>query len=169
MDDSDNVLFDDILAFVKSNLCIDTTRVFAVGHSYGAMQTYSLSTDHQKDIRAGVGIAPANWNIYEPPPTGQPIAWMSTTGMGDTLTAWDRDGGGATDGAKFIALEFAENNGCTPPADVPTWKSGEFFCFDFEGCDPGYPVKACTFDGGHETTNANPWMAEEIFKFLSQF
>jgi poly(3-hydroxybutyrate) depolymerase len=167
--DWDHILFDDILAFLKSNLCIDTTRVFAIGFSYGGMQTYSLSTNHQKDIRAAVGIAPANWNIYEPTPTNEPIAWMSTTGLGDTTCSWDRNGGGATDGAKFIALEHAKNNGCTVPSDVPTWKSGEFFCFDFEGCNPSYPTKACTFDGGHVSSDNQPWIAEEAFKFFSQF
>lgn len=168
-DDVDHVFFDDILAFVKSNLCIDTTRVFAIGFSFGGMQTYSLSTNHQKDIRAAFGIAPANYNIYVPPKTNLPIAWMQTTGLGDNTTPWDRNGGGATDGAKFIALEHAKNNGCTLPADIPTWKSGEYLCYAFEGCNPSTPTKACTFNGGHESTDGRPWIAEEAWKFFMQF
>ena len=85
---TDHVLFDDILAYVKANLCIDTTRVFATGFSFGGMMTYSLSMNHQKDIRAAVGIAPANYNIYVPPKTHQPIAWMQTTGMSDGTCPW---------------------------------------------------------------------------------
>ena len=85
---TDQVLFDDILAFVKENLCIDTTRVFATGFSYGGMMTYSLSATRQKDIRAAVGIAPANYNIYVGTKTHQPIAWMQTTGMSDTTCPW---------------------------------------------------------------------------------
>ena len=54
----DHALFDDILAFVKQNLCIDTTRVFATGFSFGGMITYSLSVNHQKDIRAARGHRP---------------------------------------------------------------------------------------------------------------
>ena len=81
---TDHILFDDLLAYVKENLCIDTTRVFATGFSFGGMMTYSLSVNHQKDIRAAVGIAPANYNIYVPTKTHQPIAWMQTTGMSDT-------------------------------------------------------------------------------------
>jgi poly(3-hydroxybutyrate) depolymerase len=167
-DDVDHVFFDDILAFVKSNLCIDTTRVFAIGFSFGGMQTYSLSVNHQKDIRAAVGIAPANYNIYVPPKTGQRIAWMQTTGMGDGTCPWVRQGS-TTDGAKFIALEHAKDNGCTIPADVPSWKSGGFLCYDFEGCAEGYPTKACTFNGGHVSTDGQPWIAEEAWKFFSQF
>ena len=63
------MLFDDILAYVKANLCIDVTRVFATGFSFGGMMTYSLSVNHQKDIRAAVGIAPANYDIYVPTKT----------------------------------------------------------------------------------------------------
>jgi poly(3-hydroxybutyrate) depolymerase len=166
--DVDHIFFDDILTFVKANLCIDTTRVFAIGFSYGGMQTWSLSVNHQKDIRAAVGIAPANWNIYVPEKTGQPIAWMQTTGMGDNTCRWVNNDG-RKEGAKYIALEHAANNGCTVPADVPTRQQGDFLCYDFEGCDPGYPTKACTYDGGHESVGSRPWISEEAWKFFMQF
>jgi poly(3-hydroxybutyrate) depolymerase len=167
-DDVDHAFFDDILAFVKENLCIDTTRVFAIGFSFGGMQTWSLSVNHQKDIRAAVGIAPANWNIYVPEKTHQPIAWMQTTGTNDDLCKWVNNDA-KKEGAKYIALEHAEDNGCTPRSDVPVWQQGEFFCFDFEGCPAGYPTKACTFQGGHVSTDAEPWIAVEAWKFFKQF
>ena len=63
----DHPLFDDILAFVKQNVCVDTTRVFMTGFSFGGMYSYSLSLNHQKDIRAAIGIGPANYNIWLPP------------------------------------------------------------------------------------------------------
>ncbi|MES1185244.1 MAG: hypothetical protein ABUL60_15645, partial [Myxococcales bacterium] len=100
----DHALFDDILAYVKANLCIDESRVFATGFSFGGMITYSLSVNHQKDIRAAVGIAPANYNIYVPPKTHAPIAWMQTTGMSDGTCPWTQ-GNSTTNGAKFIAIE----------------------------------------------------------------
>jgi poly(3-hydroxybutyrate) depolymerase len=168
MDDVDHVLFDDILAFVKTNLCIDVSRVFAIGFSYGGMQTWSLSVNHQKDIRAAVGIAPANWNIYEPERTGEPIAWMQTTGMSDDLCKWVFNDA-EKEGAKYIALEHAKNNGCTDVADIPTRQQGDFLCYDFEGCNPGYPVKACTYDGGHETVTDRAWIEDEAWDFFMQF
>jgi poly(3-hydroxybutyrate) depolymerase len=168
MNDVDHVFFDDLLAFVKTNLCIDVSRVFAIGFSYGGMQTWSLSVNHQKDIRAAVGIAPANWNIYIPEKTGLPIAWMQTTGMDDDRCFWVNNDA-EKEGAKYIALEHGENNGCTPIADVPTHQQGDFLCYDFEGCDPGYPVKACTYDGGHETVTDRPWIEDEAWKFFMQF
>jgi poly(3-hydroxybutyrate) depolymerase len=171
---TDHILFDDIFAHVKASLCIDTTRVFATGFSFGGMMTYSLSTNHQHQIRAAVGIGPANYNIYVPnPKIKQPIAWMQTTGMSDGTTPWVQ-GSSTTNGAKFIAIEKATDNGCQNPTTVPNWQSGAHLCHDFQGCKEGYPVKACTFNGGHtniaqdQGSNTN-WIATESWKFFTQF
>lgn len=167
----DHALFDDLLAFAKENLCFDTSRVFATGFSFGGMITYSLSTNHQKDIRAAVGIAPANYNIWLPQKTHEPIAWMQTTGMGDTTCPWDQNG--STNGAKWLALEKAEDNGCTLPADIPTWQNGDHLCYDFQGCGENHPTKVCTFNGGHvaehgDSTSSN-WIPEVSWDFFTQF
>jgi poly(3-hydroxybutyrate) depolymerase len=177
---TDQVLFDDILAYVKANLCIDTTRVFATGFSYGGMMTYSLSATRQKDIRAAVGIAPANYNIYVGTKTHQPIAWMQTTGMSDCTCPWVQGqaacGGtpSTTNGAKFIAAEHGMDNGCTGPNPVPTWQSGGHLCVDMTGCKSEYPTKICTFNGPHTNINNDPgssanWIPQESWKFFTQF
>ena len=179
--DVDQVLFDDLLAYVKANLCIDTTRVFATGFSYGGMMTYSLSATRQKDIRAAVGIAPANYNIYVGTKTHQPIAWMQTTGMSDCTCPWVQNqascGSGTpstTHGAKFIAAEHGKDNGCTGPDPIPTWQSGAHVCVDLTGCNDSYPTKVCTFNGPHTNINMDPgsstnWIPQESWKFFTQF
>jgi poly(3-hydroxybutyrate) depolymerase len=172
-DDTDQVLFDDILAYVKQNLCIDTTRVFATGFSFGGMMTYSLSVNHQKDIRAAVGIAPANYNIYVPTKTHQPIAWMQTTGMSDGTCPWVNSDAQMR-GAKYIGIEHGTDNGCTVPANIPTWTQGAHLCVDFEGCTAGHPTKVCTFNGPHTNINSDPgsnvnWIPQESWKFFTQF
>jgi poly(3-hydroxybutyrate) depolymerase len=170
----DHVFFDDVTTFVKSGLCIDTTRVFVTGMSMGGMYTYSLSTDRQNGFRAGVGLAPTNYNIWLPnPKLTTPIAWMQTTGLSDDLCPWVANEAQKR-GSKFIALEKAANNGCTIPASIPTWQSGNHVCYDFTGCKAGYPVKACTFNGGHVDSNRDPgsttnWIAKESWDFFMQF
>lgn len=174
----DHPLFDDILAKVSSSLCIDTSRVFATGFSFGGMITYSLSTNHQKQIRAAVGIAPANYNIYLPNPIPHdPIAWMSTTGMSDGTCPYD---GGSNRGAKYIGTGRAADNGCTA-ATIPTWTSGSgsrHICYDYQGCKSNYPVKVCTFDGNHQAAPTDSgagdngltsWIPTESWKFFTQF
>jgi poly(3-hydroxybutyrate) depolymerase len=173
----DHPFFDDMLARAKEQLCIDTSRVFATGFSFGGMITYSLSTNHQKDLRAAVGIAPANYNIYLPTNSHEPIPWMSTTGMSDTTCPWD---GGNNRGARYAAIGHAMDNGCTIPATIPTAAVGSrsHVCYDFQGCRAGYPVKVCTFDGAHIAAHADggtgdngltSWIPTESWKFFSQF
>ncbi len=172
-DNRDHVLFDDITAAVKDGLCVDTTRIFAMGMSGGGMLTNSLTSDRQNKIRAGVAMAPTNFNIWIPnPPLKDPVAWMQTTGMSDTTCAWVANEAQKR-GAKFVALDKAANNGCTP-AEIPTWKSGPHVCYDFAGCRSGYPTKICTFNGPHTHVAMDPgsnvnWIAKEGWDFLMQF
>jgi poly(3-hydroxybutyrate) depolymerase len=156
---------------MKQNVCFDTTRVFATGFSFGGMITYSLSTNHQADIRAAVGIAPANYNIWLPEKTRKPIAWMHTTGLSDSTCPWVNNEAGQR-GAKFIALEKAEDNGCSVPNDIPIWQNGGHLCYDFEDCDPEHPTRVCTFAGGHtniDNEGGKNWIAQESWDFYKQF
>jgi poly(3-hydroxybutyrate) depolymerase len=158
-------LFDDILAFVEQNACVDTSRVFVLGFSFGGMYSYSLSMTRQKTIRAGIGMSPANYNIQIPPKSHDPIAWMQSTGMSDTTCPWVQ-GNSTTNGSKYIAIEHGTDNGCAVPNPIPTWTSGSMLCDDFAGCKPGYPAKVCTFNGGH---GLPPGSANWMWAFITQF
>jgi hypothetical protein len=72
------------------------------------------------------------------------------------------------------------DNGCTIPATIPTTMVGSrsHLCYDFQGCRAGYPVKVCTFDGGHIAAHADggtgdngltSWIPTESWKFFTQF
>lgn len=173
--EADHALFDNITNFAKANLCVDTSRVFVTGMSFGGMISYSLSTNHQKVIRAGFGMSPANYNVWLPnPKRTDPIAWMQTTGMSDGTTPWD---GGNGRGAKYIALEKARDNGCNVPSNIETWRAGtssDHLCVDMQGCNANYPVKVCTFNGGHthdprDRGASTSWVPAEAWKFFMQF
>ncbi|MEO7033147.1 MAG: hypothetical protein ABI548_04780 [Polyangiaceae bacterium] len=147
----DVVLFDDLLALVDANLCIDDNRVFATGFSFGAMMTYALSITRQTKLRAVVAMAPANYSL--PPGTvtdtnAAPIAYMGTTGMSDGTCPWIHSDA-AKEGGKYCALAHANDNGCTGTIQTTTAGSKKYLCYDFVGCKAGYPVKVCTFDGAH--------------------
>ncbi len=163
-------LFDDLLAFVEANACVDKSRVFVTGFSYGGMYSYSLSITRQKSIRAGVGMAPVNYVIQIPPKSHDPIGWMQSSGMNDHTCPWISNEAQMF-GGKFIAIEHGMDNGCMVPNPIPTWTSGGILCDDFPGCKPGYPTRVCTFNGLHSLpfTKDHPATAKWIWDFLSQF
>jgi poly(3-hydroxybutyrate) depolymerase len=174
--EADHTVFLDLLDYVETNLCVDSTRIFATGYSLGGMMTYSLTTKQQTKIRAGAGIAAANFNVWLPnPKLKEPIAYMGITGMQDELCIWD---GGSGRGAKYIALEKAADNGCTIPAgnNIPTWTSGNHVSYEFQGCKTGYPVIASTFNGPHggaevakDPGASSSWVPKEIWEFFMRF
>ncbi|MGE5670939.1 MAG: hypothetical protein ACM31E_05805 [Fibrobacterota bacterium] len=162
-DNSDHVLFDALLNLAKEKLCIDTARVFSVGFSFGAMFSYSLSTNHQQQLRAVVTYAPANYNIYLPTNKHEPVAYMQTTGLSDGTCPWDQGGRGG----KYCVIGHAKDNGCTNSETVDTWTSGEYKAHDFKGCKEGYPVKIVTFNGGHSCDMS--WAPKMTWDFINQF
>jgi poly(3-hydroxybutyrate) depolymerase len=178
--EKDHTFFDDMLKLFKENLCIDTARVFSCGFSYGAMFTNSLSRNHKNVLRAVACYAPANWNIYVPPmDTTRHIAYMSTTGIDDPSCKWIYDDA-KKQGGKYCVLDQAEGNDCNLPASIPMAKAGSksHLCYEFEGCEAGYPVKVCTFDGAHQAgpmdgqsgdNSSKSWIPGETWKFFMQF
>jgi len=146
----DVVLFDDLLALATTNLCIDESRVFTTGFSFGAMMSYALSIGRATKLRAAVTMAAANYNFTQPTNANTPLAYFGITGMSDGTCPWVSSDSAKT-GGKYCVLQHAQDNGCTIPGTITTATVGskKYLCYDFEGCKAGYPVKVCTFDGNH--------------------
>lgn len=172
---TDPIFFSDILKLVKGSLCIDTTRVFCAGFSFGAMFTYALSLAYPKQLRAVACYAPANWN-FDPQPTNNhiPIAYFQTTGIGDGLCSWINNDA-AKKGGKYCLLQHAEDNGCNTNITIQLATSGgKHVITTFSGCKDGYPVKFGSFDGGHQCMSSDPgsnvnWIEGETWNFFKQF
>ncbi len=172
-DDKDHVFFADMLALFKEKLSIDTSRVFCCGFSYGAMVTYSLSLEFQKDLRAVACYSPANWNIYLPPDNHQPIAFYSTTGTEDGVCKYvfsdERKQGG-----KYCVLKHLEDNGVANLPEVPVATTPTHVTTEFKGTKEGYPVIFGSFVGGHTDNIRDPgsnenWIAKETWDFFMRF
>ncbi|MES1183578.1 MAG: hypothetical protein ABUL60_07165, partial [Myxococcales bacterium] len=156
------------------------SRVFSTGFSFGAMMSYALSITRQTKLRGVVAMAAANYNLPGEPTdsNAKPVAYMGTTGMSDGTCPWGSD----TMGGKACNLQHAKDNGCTIPGSIETTTVGskKYVCFDFQGCKPGYPVKACTFDGAHTPSSVDDgsstgddglkaFIPPLAWKFISQF
>jgi poly(3-hydroxybutyrate) depolymerase len=171
----DSVYFDDLLKLLTDNLCIDENRVFTTGFSYGAMMSYGLSNGRASKLRAAVTMAPSQ---FGPSTASGPIAYMSMTGMDDGTCRW----GDANSGGQGCVMTHAKANGCTIPSTFPTAAKGskKYVCYDFEGCKAGYPVRVCTFDGGHTPSSVDDgtqvgedglkaFIPPIAWKFMAQF
>ena len=172
-DDKDHVFFDEFLTYLNENLCVDTSRVFSVGFSFGAMFSNSLAQDFQDRLRGVVVFATMDQVIYLPKNKGLPIAWMGTVGMGDELCT-PKLGRSARD-------RILKNNGI-PDADgnftdasgerAEEYTDGKHVCYDYKTVDPRFPVKWCTFDGKHAynaSDDGKVWTTPTAWEFITQF
>lgn len=171
-DNKDHIFFDELLTLLEENYCIDTSRVFVTGFSFGSMVTNSLAQVFQHRIRAVAVYAVADWNIYLPQNAGKPIAWMNVHGTQDNLCSYDR-----VDSSVDRILANNGPNGTDARGEeaekYPGY--GAHVCYDFKNVDPRFPVKLCTWGGSHQWTAydngnwQNTWVPEEVYKFFDQF
>lgn len=186
---ADHDFFGQALTTIEDNYCIDTSRVFITGFSFGAMFSYSLMQDYQERIRAAATYAVADYNIWLPQDAGTdknlPVAWMNVHGQNDDRCLYDK--------AKNSALpRILKKNGKASDGDSQfTDASGEIMaenqgstghtCHDFATVDERFPVKFCSWPGNHQWTAhdtgnmgigwgwEDTWVPEEVHKFFEQF
>lgn len=170
--EADHQFIDALLTHIEDNYCIDTSRVFATGFSFGAMFSNSLAQSFQHRLRAVAVYAVADYNIYLPDNAGKPIAWMGVHGTSDGMCDYNR--------AKNSAVKrILKNNGPdgtdVSSEDVPAFNGGSHVCYDFKNVDQRFPVKFCSWGGGHQWTANddgnwhNSWVPGVAHEFFEQF
>lgn len=160
--EKDHAFFDDLVTLFQSDLCVDKSRIFSVGFSFGAMFTNSLAQTHQDVLRGVVVYAAADYRIYFPANTGKPLAYMGVHGLDDP-TCPIASGRSSRD-------RFVKNNECMVPATVPEAKSGNYVTYDYM-CPSNYPVRWTTFDGKHTypPNDTGTWVYGLTWEFITQF
>jgi poly(3-hydroxybutyrate) depolymerase len=160
----DVAFIDAVTQAVETDLCVDTSQLFALGFSYGGGMSYALACARATVFRA-VAIYDGGL-ISECNGGTQPIAYLQVHGVGDTVLPMST--------AHTMRDKFVANNGCTaanPPET--TSGSGTHTSFTYTGCSAGHPVAWYTFDGGHTPTpsdrNGTQWLPAETWKFFTQF
>lgn len=170
----DMTFLNNLIDKAKSSLCIDTGRIFSIGFSYGAAMSSVLGS-RRADVFRAVVVLDGGQMSGDPKNTGK-VAYMATHGL-DTADIVDVSWG------RSLRDKFAKANGC--PTQTPTETitgSKTHVCYDYTGCDPLYPVKWCTFDGGHTPLHVDAsantgagdmatksWIPDATWKFISQF
>jgi len=143
-----------MVADVEGKYCVDTKRVFSVGFSYGGMMSFALGCEMSDTFRA---IAPMSGALYSDPSckgTGPHVAMWGSHGLSDTVVPID-NGRAARD--KILAENHCGTT--TTPVDPSP-------CVKYQGCDPGYDVTWCEWDGPHGIPSFG---SSAITAFLKQF
>jgi poly(3-hydroxybutyrate) depolymerase len=142
-----------LVARLEENLCIDQSRIFSTGFSYGGIFSLVLACEMSDVFRA---IAPESGMFFSDctASSGRPVAVWQAQGASDTTVAPDR--------AKAANDYFVARNHC----GTETMPVSPSPCVEYQGCDPGYPVIWCEFSGGHTPWNMAP---DPVWDFFSQF
>ena len=166
----DYTLFDELLEYLKGELCIDTTRVFSTGFSYGSMFSNGLAWNHQKVLRAVAVYEVAERNIWLPQHTGEPIGWMGVLGLDDNLCTPEMGRK-----ARDIILSHNSPNGVAVKENAEeAARGGPHKCYDYKTVDQNYPVRWCTQSGGHIWDHKDPgssqsWVPQATWDFFNKF
>lgn len=163
--DRDIALTDAILDELLTGLCIDTTRIFATGFSYGAGMSYALACA-RPDVFRGVALY-AGAQLSGCNGGNTPVAYFHAHGVRDSVLNISQ--------GRQIRDRFVDLNGCTaqnPPE--PAENSGTHICTSYEGCSEGYPVRWCAHGGDHNPTEKDQgqgesWVPPEAWDFITQF
>ena len=166
----DYLLFDELLADLQSNLCIDSSRVFSTGFSYGSMFSNGLSWNHQDVLRAAAVYETAERNIWLPQRKKMGIGWMGVLGLDDTLCAPEM-GRAARD---IILTLNSENGKAKNEQAQEAQRNAAHKCYDYTTVEERFPVRWCTQSGGHIWDHKDPgqqksWVPETTWDFFSKF
>jgi poly(3-hydroxybutyrate) depolymerase len=171
--DSDMQLADAVVAQIEENFCVDTSRIFATGWSYGASMSEQTACERPlSGATTGWGVRAIS--IYSvaylsntdncKASASKPVAYYASHGTNDTVLPYS--------GGVSIAETWAAADGCT--AQVPAEATGNHVCTTYAGCKAGYPVEFCSFVGPHtpdptDSGQRTSWEYQNVWDFLSQF
>ena len=150
----DVAYFDALLAALSAEYCVDATRVFSTGHSFGGFFTNRLGCSRASVLRA---VAP----VAGGPPFGGPGAACTPA-----VAAWIAHG----DNDETVDFSMGEDardnylaaNSCgttTAPVEPSP-------CVAYEGCAAGRPVHWCVHQDGH---NWPSFAGSGIWSFFAQY
>jgi len=152
--DSDVVFTRKMLEWAKANYCIDVRRVFSIGMSAGGMMSNIVGCELGDSFRAMVAMSGGGPKGYATKPcTGQLAVWISHGNKDDNVPF---------SYGKASRDYWAKANHCGTET-VPVMPGT---CLEYQGCDAGFPVQFCEFDGGHMVPS---FAGEAAWNFFLRF
>lgn len=141
-----------MLSTVQESYCVDKSRIFSTGFSYGGMMSYAIGCEMGDVFRA---VAPMSGALYSGCKNGtHAVAMWGSHGLSDNVVPI-ADGRAGRD-----AILKRNHCGTETVATTPSP------CVSYQGCDSGYPTTWCEFEGSHTPPN---FAAAAIVDFFKQF
>jgi polyhydroxybutyrate depolymerase len=157
-----------IMETIEANLCVDRSRYFATGFSYGGSMSYTAACNMSDKFRAVAAMAgaPISGARCANRPPERPVAVLGIHGEEDTALPITM--------AEPIIEAWLEKNGCTnqtEPSDllnsICATAESALPTGAYQGCMQGYPVIWCPMPGRpHEIPM---WSGQSIARFFMQF
>jgi poly(3-hydroxybutyrate) depolymerase len=169
---TDVAFTDAILTQLQDDLCIDKSRVFATGFSFGGGMAMALGCTRADVFRAVAFFSGADLTGSCPTTLTKPIAYYASQ------ASEDANGMSPTNPmtGEMKQAQFAAVNGCTAePASTTFPSAGQpHKCTIYKNCSAGHPTEYCVFNGAHGWEPKDPgqstsWNAPEAWKFITQF
>jgi hypothetical protein len=173
VDNRDVNFTDDMLEAISSDLCIDTSRVFTTGFSFGAGMSIALACVRPDKFRAAAIYAAGFISGVQPAQCTTPIPIFHAHGVDDQILQYPR--------GLEVLNTFSNINGCTA-LTPPTPPNDGHTCTSLEGCS--VPTRFCNFGAGqgnvinnlrgHYPVPKDPgqttsWVPAEAWSFITQF
>jgi hypothetical protein len=164
---------DDMLEAISSDLCIDTSRVFTTGFSFGAGMSIALACVRPDKFRAAAIYAAGFISGVQPAQCTTPVPVFHVHGVDDPILMYPR--------GLEVLNTFSNINGCAP-FTPPTPAENGHACTSLEGCSA--PTRFCNFGAGEGNTINNlrghypvpkdpgqttSWVPAEAWSFITQF
>ncbi|HNY29529.1 MAG TPA: hypothetical protein PKO15_01455 [Fibrobacteria bacterium] len=167
---TDVAFTDDILAQVEGDLCIDKSRIFATGFSFGGAMSIAIACTRADVFRGVAFFSGADLTGSCPTTLTKPIAYYASQASGDA-SGTPSPTSGRTKQAQFAAV-----NGCTADSKAIVFPAAgqAHTCTVYTNCKAGYPTVYCVFNGPHGWEPNDPgqstsWNPAEAWKFITQF
>lgn len=147
----------------KGEMCIDESRVFSTGFSFGGMMSFAVGCS---GMARAIAPMAGNSMVSGCANGTTPVAVMGFHGVSDTVVS--------TASGRTARDVFVMRNQCMQQSMPlqPSWCDGvaqgsqPCTCVTYPGCSAGYPVIWCEFNAGHTPA---PSSATAIWDFFKQF
>jgi polyhydroxybutyrate depolymerase len=138
--------FDDMLARLGSEYCVDPKRVYAAGLSNGGFFSNRLGCE-RASVVAAIGPVAGPLDISPCNPS-RPVPMFEVHGTSDPVVYYNGGSASGADSVPTAVATWEKNDGCTDPMPATVYTNGSATCTEDTMCAGGSAVELCVIQGG---------------------